>query len=63
MQAHSPISQVRFFDRTLLSDDAHISTASETLGMFVTTPIYQISEKAADVMLSFAKTNSWTPSA
>ncbi|KAH7335695.1 hypothetical protein B0J17DRAFT_51152 [Rhizoctonia solani] len=32
-------------------------------GMFVTTPIYQISEKAADVMLAFAKSNKWTPSA
>ncbi|KAF8598578.1 alcohol oxidase [Ceratobasidium sp. AG-I] len=29
-------------------------------GMFVTTPIYQISEKAADVMLTFAKANKWT---
>ncbi|KAF8748950.1 Aryl-alcohol oxidase [Rhizoctonia solani] len=29
-------------------------------GMFVTTPIYQISEKAADVMLAFAKSNKWT---
>ncbi|KAF8735020.1 Aryl-alcohol oxidase, partial [Rhizoctonia solani] len=32
-------------------------------GMFVTTPIYQISEKAADVMLAFAKSNKWTPTA
>ncbi|KAG8682825.1 hypothetical protein FRC08_014701 [Ceratobasidium sp. 394] len=32
-------------------------------GMFVTTPIYQISEKAADVMTTFAKSNGWAPSA
>ncbi|QRW11628.1 GMC oxidoreductase [Ceratobasidium sp. AG-Ba] len=31
-------------------------------GMFVTTPIYQISEKAADVMTAFAKSNGWSPS-
>ncbi|KAG9125263.1 hypothetical protein FRC07_008332 [Ceratobasidium sp. 392] len=31
-------------------------------GMFVTTPIYQISEKAADVMTTFAKSNGWAPS-
>ncbi|CAE6452223.1 unnamed protein product [Rhizoctonia solani] len=31
-------------------------------GMFVTTPIYQISEKAADVMLAIAKSNNWSPS-
>ncbi|KAG8678271.1 hypothetical protein FRC09_019975 [Ceratobasidium sp. 395] len=31
-------------------------------GMFVTSPIYQISEKAADVMTAFAKSNNWKPS-
>ncbi|QRV82826.1 GMC oxidoreductase [Ceratobasidium sp. AG-Ba] len=30
-------------------------------GMFVTTPIYQISEKAADVMTAFAKSKGWSP--
>ncbi|KAG9125267.1 hypothetical protein FRC07_008336 [Ceratobasidium sp. 392] len=39
------------------------SVFPEIPGMFVTTPIYQISEKAADVMATFAKSNGWTPSA
>ncbi|KAG9123179.1 hypothetical protein FRC07_000143 [Ceratobasidium sp. 392] len=38
------------------------SVFPEIPGMFVTTPIYQISEKAADVMTAFAKSNNWAPS-
>ncbi|KAG8960361.1 hypothetical protein FRC03_006600 [Tulasnella sp. 419] len=31
-------------------------------GLFVTTPIYMISEKAADAVASYASTKGWTPS-
>ncbi|KAG8714560.1 hypothetical protein FRC09_017494 [Ceratobasidium sp. 395] len=37
------------------------SVFPEIPGMFVTTPIYQISEKAADVMIAFAKSHEWKP--
>jgi choline dehydrogenase len=30
-------------------------------GFFVTTPIYMISEKAADEVLAFAKSKNWAP--